>query len=77
VHLLGPNESATSETLLESGKSRSIVMCLELGHEYSFRVLSKDENTLASAKCPASRSRYDGITPTVDWTPIGLRCVNW
>ncbi len=77
VHIIGPEETATEETLLASGQSRSITLCLELGHEYSFRVIAKDGSTLAAAKCAASRSHYDGITLAVDWTPIGVRCINW
>jgi len=77
VHIIGPNEGVRSDTLLDSGKSRTIVLCLDPGHDYNFRVESEDGRILAAIKCPVSSRHYDGITPTVAWTPIGLRCIDW
>jgi hypothetical protein len=77
VHVLGPDEATAPTTFLQSGQSRKITQCLELGHEYPFRAVSEDLRLLASVKCPVSRRNYDGITPTVSWTPIGFRCINW
>jgi hypothetical protein len=77
VHIIGPKEGVRTDTLLQSGQSRGLVLCLDLGHGYNFRVESEDGRELAAVKCPASRSSYDGITPSVVWTPIGLRCIDW
>lgn len=77
VHIIGPDEGARPDTLLVSGQSRSMVLCLDLGHGYSFRAESEDGAILAAVKCPASRRHYDGITPSVVWTPIGFRCIDW
>jgi hypothetical protein len=77
VHIIGPDEGVRTDTLLKSGQTRTIFLCLDLGHEYRFRVESQDERELAAIKCPASRHSYDGVTPSVVWTPIGLRCVDW
>jgi hypothetical protein len=75
-YVLGPGERATHEKLLDSGGSRTLVMCLEIGHGYKFRA-ETDDGVVGVGQCPASRRSYEGVTVSVVWTPVGFQCVNW
>jgi hypothetical protein len=75
-YVLGPGERATHEKLLQSGESRTLVMCLEIGHGYKFRA-ETNERVVGVGKCPASRRSYESIMVSVVWTPVGFQCVNW
>jgi len=74
--VVGPDEPVVEEERLHSGQSRDINMCLEIGHAYRFRVFVNSVQ-VAIAPCTASQRHYDTTKPTVAWTPIGLRCINW
>lgn len=75
-YVLGPGERATHEKLLDSGDSRTLLMCLDIGHGYKFRA-ETDERVVGVGQCPASRRSYEGILVSVVWTPVGFQCVNW
>jgi hypothetical protein len=74
--LVGPDEPVTETRRLHSGESRAITLCLEIGHAYPFRVFV-DNVQVAVVRCPASQRQYENTTPTVAWTPVGLRCIDW
>jgi hypothetical protein len=76
VSIIAPGEGAAPENLLQSGQSRKITMCLNLGDSYGFRAIASDQ-VLGIANCPASLAHYDTIDLQVRWTPVGFRCVNW
>jgi hypothetical protein len=76
AHIIGPKESPLAENLLQSGQSREISLCLELGRSYGFRAVL-DDKLLGVVNCPASRRHYDNIDVEVRWTPVGFRCVSW
>lgn len=78
VHVLGPGETATSETLLQSGQSRRVFMCLQKGQTQRFRAqLPDDAQPVATLNCVASLASYESARPRVLWTPVGLRCEDW
>lgn len=78
AHVLGPGETATAETLLQSGQSRRIFLCLDKGQTQRFRAqLSGDAQPVATVNCVASLASYESARPRVIWTPVGLRCENW
>lgn len=78
AHVLAPGESATAQTLLESGQSRRIFMCLDKGQTQRFRAqLPGDPQPVATVNCVASQSSYESTRPRVLWTPVGLRCESW
>lgn len=78
AHVLGPAESATSATLLQSGQSRRIFLCLDKGQTQRFRAqLPNDAQPVATVNCVASLADYESARPRVIWTPVGLRCEGW
>ncbi len=78
IHVLGPEEPVSSQTLLQSGQSRRITQCLDKGDVKRFRAQRPNETTpVATANCAASLASYETATPRVRWTPIGLRCEGW
>jgi hypothetical protein len=76
IDLLADGETASAETYLASGASRAIVQCVERGNGYHYRAELSGQ-LLASVNCPASEARYEVPTPSVVWTPVGFRCVDW
>lgn len=78
-HIVIEDESPNSSNLLESGFSRQVALCLDLGYRKQVRVFRPTNLTtsVANANCVASKSGYESITPRVRWTPIGIRCENW
>jgi hypothetical protein len=76
VFIIGPDEPVVEELRLASGKSREITLCVEIGHNYRFRVF-RDGTLLVASHCPASRRQYENTKPEVRWTPAGLLCVGW
>lgn len=78
VHVLGPAESASAATLLESGQSRRTVLCLDKGQTQHFRAqLANDPQPVATVNCVVSLASYESARPRVIWTPVGLRCEGW
>lgn len=78
VHILGPAESATNETLLQSGQERRIFQCLQKGEVKRFRAQAlNDTQPVATANCVASQASYEAARPRVVWTQVGLRCEGW
>ncbi len=78
IHLLAPGESATSETLLQSGQTRRVFMCLDKGQSQRFRAQQPtDPQPVAASNCVASQATYESARPRVLWTPVGLRCEGW
>ncbi len=78
IHLLAPGESATSETLLQSGQTRRVFLCLDRGGSQRFRAQqSGDPQPVAASNCVATRATYEAARPRVLWTPVGLRCEGW
>jgi hypothetical protein len=75
-HLTGPDEVAANENLVESGASRTIGLCLDLGHSYRFRAM-QDGRVVGTVQCPASRTDYEAVDVRVIWTPVGFQCFNW
>ncbi len=76
VDILAKGEVAGDGTLLASGASREVVQCLERGNGYHYRA-ELNGVELAFVNCPASQAHYEAQTPTVVWTPVGFRCVDW
>lgn len=78
IHLLGPEEAPSAQTLLQSGQARRITQCLDKGDVKRFRAQQPNETTpVATANCAASLASYETARPRVRWTPIGLRCESW
>ena len=76
VNIAAPGEDFTPETLLESGASREIVLCLDRGESVKFRA-AKDGQVLGIARCVADQSSYEGTSVTVLWTLQGFLCQGW
>jgi hypothetical protein len=78
VYLVGPDETATADTFLESGGRRRVSLCLDKGDRKKFLVYAApNTDPLAIIHCVASHAAYEGITPRVIWTPIGFQCESW
>jgi hypothetical protein len=78
VSILAEDEQEKPETVLASGASRRISICVEKGDIKKFRAL-KDGEVLAVANCVVSKSRYqyEASLAKVVWTPIGFLCEEW
>ncbi len=76
VNIAAPGEDFTPETLLASGASRQIVLCLDRGESVKFRA-AKDGQVLAIARCVADQSSYEGSSVSVVWTLQGFLCQGW
>jgi len=80
VHVLAEEERAVEATLLVSGSSRRILLCVERGDAKRFRALTADgQQTLAVSNCVVSRGRYEyeAAVSRVVWYTDGLACENW
>lgn len=80
VHVLAHEELASDATLLASGSSRRILLCVERGDAKRFRALTSNGlQTLAVSNCTVSRGRYEyeATISRVVWYPSGLACENW
>jgi hypothetical protein len=79
VHIAGPAESFTAETLLASGASRRLVLCLERGDRKVFRAGDRDGHTIGIVTCVATRTRdqYQASVARVVWGPLGFACEDW
>ncbi len=78
IHLLAEGESATAETLLRSGQTRRVFLCLDRGQSERFRAQAEnDPQPVAASNCVATQSTYESARPRVLWTPVGLRCEGW
>jgi hypothetical protein len=76
IHITGPGESRTAATLLQSGQSRSISLCLERGDRKRF-LAANDAEVVATVNCVAFKASYEGSFVRVLWTPAGLVCQDW
>jgi hypothetical protein len=78
VSVLVEDEQPFPEAVLESGASRRRLLCVERGDAKRFRAM-RGSDTLATANCVVSRSRYEYETTVarVVWDPRGLVCENW
>lgn len=79
VHIAGPAESFTTQTFLESGASRRILLCLERGDRKDFRAGDRDGHTIGTVTCVATRTadQYEGALARVIWGPLGFSCESW
>jgi hypothetical protein len=78
IHLLAEGESAISETLLQSGQTRRVFLCLDKGQSERFRAQQvNDPQPVAASNCVATQADYESARPRVLWTPVGLRCEGW
>jgi hypothetical protein len=78
VHLAAENESFSADTLLASGASRRIVLCVERGDRKAFRAM-RDGDVIGATTCVVSKARqeYESSIARVIWAPGGFRCENW
>ena len=78
VNLVYEEEPVTAETLLVSGASRRVALCVEKGDRKRFRALRAGQ-VLGAANCVVTRSRweYDFSVAKVIWAPLGFDCENW
>ena len=78
VHLAAETESFSADTLLVSGASRRIVLCVERGDRRAFRAL-RDGEVIGATTCVVSKARheYESSIARVIWAPGGFRCENW
>jgi hypothetical protein len=76
IAIAGPNEDFTAESVLASGASRSIGLCLDRGDRAEFRA-SRDHVVIASISCVVIASPGENVTPSVVWTLQGFRCEGW
>jgi hypothetical protein len=78
-YILAEDENPSSATLLQSGDTRRISQCLDIGYRKQFRVYTPNDlsHPVAEVNCGAGKSSYDAIVLRVRWTPIGIRCENW
>jgi len=77
IHITGPGESRTAATLLESGQSRSISLCLERGDAKRFLAAADDTQVMAAVNCVAFKASYEDSFVKVVWSPAGLLCQDW
>src|SRR5262245_31817044 len=78
ISVLVEDEQAFPGAELASGASRRRLLCVERGDAKRFRAMRGSE-TLATANCVVSRSRYEyeSTIARVVWDPRGLVCENW
>jgi hypothetical protein len=79
VHVTGPSEGFSQETLLASGATRQISMCVERGDSEKFRAATETFQVLGVGNCVVGQSlyNYEAITPRVTWTLYGFLCEGW
>jgi len=76
VSMIGPGEVFTDQSVLESGHSRQISLCLEEGDRKQFQVRRNGE-LVKSVNCVASLASYVAVKPTVVWIKDDVRCDKW
>jgi len=76
IAIAGPGETFTSESVLASGASRTITLCVEKGDREEFRA-SLDGVVVAVARCVVERTPDEGGSSRVVWTLQGFLCQNW
>lgn len=76
VNIAGPGEDFTAETLLASGASRTIVLCVDKGDTEKFQA-ARDGQVLGIVRCAVDRTSYEGTSVSVVWTLQGFLCVGW
>lgn len=78
IHIVGPNERATNDTILQSGFSRRTTQCLERGDGRKYRAIPVGSiEPIAIVNCVAGQASYEGTVLEVVWTVRGFSCPGW
>jgi hypothetical protein len=76
VNIAIPGEDFGPQTLLQSGQTRDVILCMDRGQTAKFQA-AQNGTVLGIARCTANQSSYEGTSVTVIWTLQGFFCQGW
>ena len=76
VSIAAPGEDFTPQTLLVSGASREVILCLDKGDVVKFRAAVNGQE-VGVARCVTTQTSYEATSVSVIWTLQGFVCQGW
>ncbi len=77
IDIVSPvDDDFAPQTLLQSGQTRDVVLCLDRGETAKFKAEAEGQE-VAIVRCTANQASYEGSSVSVIWTLQGFYCQGW